>query len=85
MRDADSQGQKQPKKNIDPKAAVDVEKRGYARPTHTSRQRVKCRPKEKENFMPYIPCGAKVRAWGNTSGCSLLKFNQRLISCLNMC
>ncbi|KAK8381529.1 hypothetical protein O3P69_018545 [Scylla paramamosain] len=65
MRDTDSQVQehsKDKKVHTHPKPAVDVDKQGYARPTHTSRQRTnQSRPrKEKENIIPYIPCGAKV-------------------------
>ncbi|XP_063845913.1 uncharacterized protein LOC135091840 isoform X2 [Scylla paramamosain] len=69
MRDTDSQVQEHSKKDkkvhTHPKPAVDVDKQGYARPTHTSRQRTnQSRPrKEKENIIPYIPCGAKSHSY----------------------
>ncbi|XP_045116338.1 uncharacterized protein LOC123507494 isoform X2 [Portunus trituberculatus] len=60
MRGTESQVKGHLKISTHSKAAVDVEKQGYARPTHTSQQRVKqSHPKEKENIIPYIPCGAK--------------------------
>ena len=60
---------------------VDVESQGYAQPTQSSKQRTEHshpRKKEKENIIPYIPCGAKVS--GYVSG-SHLKFIHLLLYC----
>lgn len=47
-----------------PQVEVDVDKQGYAQPTLTSRLRVEQsqpKKKEKENILPFIACGSKVK------------------------